>query len=257
MQPPEGQGGKKNTPMYRTAGVKAVFQGGGEEAGGVADVSFNAYSCFDSAVGKSSARVVSCNTTGLARSLHALHSEFGVEHVDGTIIRRATDPNDHKKGGPINALEPSLKIPSHHAPDLRTVLPVDIDTVAIKAPTTLMHIHVLNVTLKKEVQQSDVISAFSSRRRIMLVDGKDGGVSSTAQVMDLARELGRDRSDMYELVIWRDAVRVSGRRVSYIQAVHQESDVVPENVDAIRADGGAWRGTHRSMQLTARSILGV
>lgn len=146
---PEGQGGKKNTPMYRTAGVKAVFQGGGEEAGGVADVSFNAYSCFDSAVGKSSARVVSCNTTGLARSLHALHSEFGVEHVDGTIIRRATDPNDHKKGGPINALEPSLKIPSHHAPDLRTVLPVDIDTVAIKAPTTLMHIHVLNVTLKK------------------------------------------------------------------------------------------------------------
>ena len=36
------------------------------------------------------------------------------------MIRRATDPGDSSKG-PINAIKPVLKVPSHHGPDVMTV----------------------------------------------------------------------------------------------------------------------------------------
>jgi glyceraldehyde-3-phosphate dehydrogenase (NAD(P)) len=35
--------------------------------------------------------------------------------------------------------------------------------------------------------------------------------------------------------VWKESVNLKGTKLNYIQAVHQESDVVPENVDAIRA----------------------
>ena len=228
---PEGTG-EKNSEIYRKAGIKAIFQGGEEKE--VAEVSFNSYANFDSAVGKNRVRVVSCNTTALARTLSPLAEAFGIKKVDATLLRRATDQNDSKKG-PINAVEPSLKIPSHHAPDLKTVMgDIDVDTIAIKVPTTLMHVHVVQVILSREAERKDVLAEWEKKNRIMLINGKDGR-SSTAQVMDMARELGRDRSDLYEIPIWKESVTVSGNKVRYIQAVHQESDVIPENVDAVRA----------------------
>ncbi len=53
--------------------------------------------------------------------------------------------------------------------------------------------------------------------------------------MDYARELGRDRSDMYENIIWSDSVTVCDEEVYFFMGVHQESIVIPENIDAIRA----------------------
>ena len=35
--------------------------------------------------------------------------------------------------------------------------------------------------------------------------------------------------------MWKDSVKVIGDTLYYYQAIHQESDVVPENVDCIRA----------------------
>ena len=48
---------------------------------------------------------------------------FGINKVRVTIARRAVDPNDIKKG-PVNAivLHP-VKLPSHHGPDVKSVLP--------------------------------------------------------------------------------------------------------------------------------------
>lgn len=224
--------GEKNVGLYRKAGIKAIFQGG--EKSTIAETSFSSYANYDQSIGRDYVRVVSCNTTGLARTLSALRDNFGVNNVYVTLIRRGTDPNDHKKG-PINSLEPSMKIPSHHAPDLQTVLgDINVDTVAIKAPTTLMHVHVVQAELGKEASSEEIREAFSRYPRILQVSGNEG-VSSTAQVMDLARERGRDRSDLYEIALWKESINPRGNRINYIQAVHQESDVVPENVDAIRA----------------------
>ncbi len=228
---PEGQG-EMNLPLYKKHSIRAVFQGGEEPD--IAEASFNAYANFDASSGKKYVRVVSCNTTGLARTLAPLRDARGITRVSATLVRRAVDQNDSSKG-PINAIEPSLGFPSHHAPDLKTVLGnINVETVAIKAPTTLMHVHSVEVNLGREASASEILEIWKNYRRIMPVSGKDGR-KSTAQVMDMAREMGRDRSDLYEIAVWKESVHSSGSTIRYIQAVHQESDVVPENVDALRS----------------------
>jgi glyceraldehyde-3-phosphate dehydrogenase (NAD(P)) len=71
----------------------------------------------------------------------------------------------------------------------------------------------------------------------------------------MARDLSRNRSDLYEIAVWRDGVHVlSGKRLFYFQAVHQESDVVPENVDAIRALLEIQKDGRKSMEKTDRTL---
>jgi glyceraldehyde-3-phosphate dehydrogenase (NAD(P)) len=73
--------------------------------------------------------------------------------------------------------------------------------------------------------------------------------------MELARDLSRNRSDLYEIAVWTDGVHVvDGRHLYYFQAVHQESDVVPENIDAIRALLELEKDGRRSMEKTDRSM---
>ena len=61
------------------------------------------------------------------------------------------------------------------------------------------------------------------------------GLDSTAALMEYAKDLGRSRNDLYEIPVWKESINVVDNELFYMQAVHQESDVVPENVDAIRA----------------------
>ena len=149
-------------------------------------------------------------------------------------MRRAADPGDSKTG-PVNALEPSVSLPTHHGVDVKSIMPwLDITSMAIKCSTTLMHIQAVVVKLGKEVTTEEVLEVFKKAPRVRLVSSKDG-IKSTAQVMELARELGRSRSDMYEICVWSDGIKVVGDTLYYYQAVHQESDVIPENIDCIRS----------------------
>ncbi len=246
---PEGVA-EKNKAIYAGKNISAIFQGG--EKSSIAETSFNAYSNYDESLGKRFVRVVSCNTTGLARTLYPVREKFGISSVYATLIRRATDPNDSRKG-PINAIEPSLKIPSHHAPDLATVLKgIKAETVALKVPTTLMHVHVVRAQIEKNATREDVLSEWSKYRRVMVVNGGQG-IASTAQIMDAAREMGGSRSDLFEIAIWNETVGVSDGILSYIQAVNQESDVVPENVDAVRAMF-ELQDKEKSIEMTDRSL---
>ena len=43
------------------------------------------------------------------------------------------------------------------------------------------------------------------------------------------------RGDLHEIFVWEDGVKLDGDTLYYFQAIHQESDVIPENADAIRA----------------------
>jgi glyceraldehyde-3-phosphate dehydrogenase (NAD(P)) len=61
------------------------------------------------------------------------------------------------------------------------------------------------------------------------------GLKSTAHIMEWARDLNRMRSDLNEIPVWEESIHVNDGEVFYMQAIHQESDIVPENVDAIRA----------------------
>jgi len=110
---------------------------------------------------------------------------------------------------------------------------VDIVTTAFKLPTTLMHVHSLNIEMREAVKPEDVISVLEQEPRIMLVSAEDG-FTSTAKVIEFAREL-RLRYDLYENVVWKESIGVDGNDLFVTQAIHQEAIVVPENIDAIRA----------------------
>jgi glyceraldehyde-3-phosphate dehydrogenase (NAD(P)) len=246
---PEESGYKS---LYESAGVKAIWQGGEEHS--LTNLSFNAAANYEECLGARFVRVPSCNTTGLIRTLYPLDAHFGIASVLAVMVRRATDPGDSKKG-PINAIEPELEMPSHHGPDVQSVLPkLDIHTIAVKVPTTIMHLHIVTADLKKSATVDAVLDVWKRFPRVAFVSGGDG-VKSTAQIMEMARDLSRNRSDLYEVAVWRDGVHiVDGKRLFYFQAVHQESDVVPENIDAIRALLELQKDGRKSMEKTDRSL---
>lgn len=231
--------GAKNKPMYEELGRKAIFQGG--EDHDLAGLSFVAQCNYDDAMGKRFVRVVSCNSTALCRVLHSLDQGFGVAKASVVIARRAADPDESGKG-PIDSvvLDPA-SIPSHHGPDVNTVLPnFPVVSMAMKIPTTHMHLHSLIVSVKDDaITEERVIDALANSQRIMFVTSKKEGFKSTANIIDLAREMGRPRNDVYEAVVWKDSIKVVGRDVYLFMAVHQEAIVTPENIDAIRALSGS------------------
>ena len=245
------KGGAENKEKYYVPNkVKAIFQGG--EKGSVADVSFTAQCNYDEAVGKDYIRVVSCNTTGLCRTLNAIKSKYGIDAVHATMIRRGADPWDIRHG-PINAIVPVLELPSHHGPDVQTVLhDMPIFTTALSVSSTLMHMHTVTVDCKEKPNVNEVLKLFNNTTRIRVVDNASK-VRSTAEIMEFAKDLGRNRSDMPEIVVWKEAVGVTGNKLLYVQAIHQESDVVCENIDAIRAAMG-FKNAKASIEKTNKTL---
>lgn len=248
---PEGTGAENKKKFYIPKNISAVFQGG-EEAG-VAELSFVAQCNYSSAFGKKYVRCVSCNTTGLSRVLNSLNENFKIGKVRATLIRRAVDPKEVKKG-PINAIVPELEVPSHHGPDLNTVLPnIDIVTCALKVPTTLMHVHSLMIELKENTSEDKVISALEKTPRVKLIDSKLG-LKSTAEIIEYARDMGRNRYDLYENIIWKDSIHIKNNELYLMQAIHQEAIVVPENVDALRAVAKLEKEPLKSIRKTDKSL---
>ena len=229
-----GDVGPQNKEVYANASKKAIFQGGEEHE--LTGFSFVAQCNYNQALGRQFVRVVSCNTTGLCRSLNALDTAFGVQKVIVVIARRAADPDEVGRG-PIDAvvLDP-VTLPSHHGPDVKTVLPhINITTMALKVPTTHMHLHSLIVRLKdRSITVDKVREVLRHTPRILLVNSKMG-VKSTAHAYDIGREIGRERSDIFENIIWEDSLTLEDSELYFFMGVHQEAIVVPENVDAIRA----------------------
>ncbi|RQH00998.1 type II glyceraldehyde-3-phosphate dehydrogenase [Natrarchaeobius oligotrophus] len=233
--------GADNRPLYERHDTPALFQGG--EDATVAEVSFNARANFDEATDADYVRVVSCNTTGLSRFVAPLEENYGIEKVRATLVRRGGDPNQTGRG-PINdALPDPVSIPSHHGPDVQTVYPeLDIDTIGLKVPTTMMHVHAVNVTLDDVPDDvSDVRDRLRAEDRLLLIPDY-AGIDGAGTLKDLALDAGRPRGDVWENCIWEESITLEGRDLYCMQAIHQESDVVPENVDALRAISGHLTG---------------
>jgi len=237
--------GADNAEMYREYDTPALLQGG--EDADVVDSSFNARSNYDTVEGDDLVRVVSCNTTGLSRLVAPLDEEYGIEKVRTTLVRRGGDPAQSGRG-PINDILPNpVTLPSHHGPDVNTIFPdLDIDTLGLKVPATLMHIHSVNVTLESDATAEEVRDLLEGERRMFVIP-EWLGLGGAGAIKELAQDAGRPRADVWENCIWGESItvesgssttRAGGETASDLylfQAIHQESDVVPENVDAIRA----------------------
>lgn len=249
---PEGIGAKNKESVYEKIGLKAIFEGG--EKHDAIGFSFNSFSNYKDAIGKDYARVVSCNTTGLCRTLKPIDDLCGIKKVRAVMVRRGADPRQVKKG-PINAVVPNPPtVPSHHGPDVKTVMyNLDITTIALLVPTTLMHQHNMMVELENKVSIDDIKDTLNNTSRVLVLKASEG-LGSTAEFMEYAKELGRNRCDLYEIGVWEESLNIVEGELYYMQAIHQESDVVPENVDAIRAMLELEDDPQKSIEKTNKSM---
>lgn len=246
------QVGATNAPTYEAAGVKAIFQGG--EKHELTGVSFVAQANYAEALGRDSVRVVSCNTTGLVRVLSALRDRGLLGRARGVLIRRGTDPWESHAGGLINTLVPEATIPSHQGPDAKTVIPdLDVVTIAAAGPFNLSHVHFLVVEASRELDRDEVLEALGGAPRIAFVRASDG-VAAPNSVIEIVRDLGRPRADLWEVALWEDTLSVAGREVFLTYQVHNEAIVVPENIDAIRAVTATEPDAEKSIAATDGSL---
>jgi glyceraldehyde-3-phosphate dehydrogenase (NAD(P)) len=225
--------GAENKSLYEEHATPALYQGG--EDADLVDVSFNARGNYSEAADADHVRVVSCNTTGLSRLLAPLQEEYGIEKARVTLVRRGGDPGQTSRG-PINDILPDpITIPSHHGPDVNTVFPdITIDTLGMKVPATLMHTHSVNVTLESTPTANEVRDHFSDESRLFLIP-ETMAIDGAGKLKEFANDAGRPRGDIWENCLWEESISMEDEDLYLFQAIHQESDVVPENVDAIRA----------------------
>ena len=244
--------GAANAETYRRIGRSFIVQGG--EKHEVAGHSFVAETSYAGALGRSSTRVVSCNTTSIVRTLGALKRAGLLKRARGTLLRRATDPWESHLGGIMNTLVPEPKIPSHQGPDAQLVDPeLDVVTIAIKVPETIGHLHAWNVELTRDAGKQEVLDAFAASSRILQVDSRTG-LSAVNTIKEWMADAGRSHANLYEVALWADSLAVEGRELFYTYMVDNQAIVIPESIDAIRALAGIEPDARRSIEATDRSL---
>jgi len=223
--------GRLNKELYQARKVKAIFQGG--EKNDIVDVFFHGYANYEKGVGKDYLKLTSCNTTGLIRAVDCLDREVGVERVIVTIVRRVADPGDTHRGlVDVAQVEP---VPNHQAVDLMTIMPhIEATGLLVHVPTT--HGHIINVcaTTKADISKERALELFEAHPRIRVVKIADG-FNSNASLFRYARDLGNKRADMYEIAVFDETIAKSGREFMFAINIPQESVVIPESIDGIRA----------------------
>ncbi|HID91471.1 TPA: type II glyceraldehyde-3-phosphate dehydrogenase [Candidatus Bathyarchaeota archaeon] len=256
---PAGFGARNKESLYDRYNVKAIFEGG--EKHEVSGLSFVCQCNYDEALkraeeGHRYCRVVSCNTTAACRIFHAFYTNFDVPRARMLLVRRATDPVKGDSKGIMNTVVPA-HLPSHHAPDVRTVIHdaiPDLYSAAVKASHTMYHFHLYDITLKQSVTRDDIIDALRDEPRVCFVS-TDDGVIGLGSIIEISRDLGLPRGDIYVIPIWEDFVTVvGGNEVLLAAACPNENNVVPENVDAIRAMTAAETDWERSLRRTDEAL---
>lgn len=241
-----------NKQRYEQAGVKGIFQGG--EKHELTGYSFVAQVNYAGALGRDFARVVSCNTTALSRVMHALHRHGWVKRARAVLLRRGTDPWESHQNGMINTVIPETRVPSHQGPDAQTVIPgLDITTMAGAGPYNLSHIHFAMVETTRPVSLAELRDALWDEPRVAFVRSADGLVALNSTI-ELMRDLGRPRGDMWEVAVWEDALAADDREVYLTFQVHNESIVIPETIDCVRALTGLEPDGARSIAKTNASL---
>ncbi|MES3517535.1 MAG: type II glyceraldehyde-3-phosphate dehydrogenase, partial [Natronomonas sp.] len=225
---PAGMGAEYR-PIYEEHDTPAIFQGG--ESADVAEQSFTARANYADAADEEYVRIVSCNTTGLNRLFAPMLEEYGIERTVVTLVRCR---GEHA----VLSADP-VKPPSHHGPDALEVIPEigEIQTMGMKAPTVRHHFHSVNIELESSASAADVVDTLEDESRIHVIDG-DLEMNSGWDLQEFALDRGRDRMNLYENQVFEDSITVEGNQLYLFQSIHRESDVIPENIDAIRAITG-------------------
>jgi len=243
-----------NRDRYAAAGRRAVFQGGEKHA--LTGFSFVASLNYADAIGRDLLRVVSCNTTALGRVVGGLYRAGLVRTARAVLFRRGTDPWESHLNAPLNTVVPETTTPSHQGPDLQTILPdLEIVTMAAKGPFDLGHVHFTMVETTRPTSVDEVRALLADVPRAAFIRAADGIVGQNS-IVELMRDLGRPRADLWEVALWEDAiaVRPDGGEIYLVYHVPNEAIVIPETIDAIRAMTGLETDAARSMLKTDASL---
>ncbi len=106
---------------------------------------------------------------------------------------------------------------------------------------------------RKPVNRDRVIELIKNHPRLGLIK-KTLGIKSTAELKEFAMDLGRQRSDLWENCIFEESIYANKNELCFFQAIHQEADVVVENVDAIRAMMGLEKNALKSISATNEAL---
>jgi len=235
----------KDNVYSKKKDLHVIFQGG--EKKDIARITFNAYVNYKDAIGEQFIRVPSCNTTAMLRYLQSIQEISRIDNVIINLIRRGADPANPDEG-PINDYVPT-EIPSHHSDDVISVYS-DLDgrliTFGVKVPVTLMHMH--NVIIRGDFPSRDkILDAFYDNPRIVVVGGHDG-VPTAAEVLEANK-----REDIFQIIILEKTLHLHSNMLIFSAYCHQEADVIPENIDAIRASLG-FEDSFESVSLTNKYL---
>ncbi len=242
----------QNIAQYRKMNKKFIVQGGEKHT--TTGHSFSAENNYETALGRESTRVVSCNTTSIVRTLTALKNAGLLKKARGTLLRRATDPWESHLNGIMNTLVPEKDIPSHQGPDAQSVDPsLDVITAAVKVPETLSHLHYWNVQLTRQATKEEVLEAFNNSTRIAMIEYSEG-LQANNVIKELMLALNRPYGDMYEVALWKDMLKVQDDELFYAYVVDNQAIVIPETIDAIRALTGIEQNAQKSILKTNESL---
>ena len=242
---PQRVGQANKDKIYsRKNDLHAIFQGG--EKVSIAKVTFNAYINYKNAIGEQFIRIPSCNTTAMLRCLNIVQNICDVKKVVINLIRRGGDPPE-PRAGPINDYVPT-GVPSHHAGDVIAAdsrLDGKLITYGVVVPVTLMHMH--NVIVFGDLSSREkILGAFYDNPRMIVIGGKE--TPTAAQIME-----ANERKNLYQIAILEKTIHLHDNMLLFSAYIHQEADVVPENIDAIRASLG-HEDSQDSMERTNRSL---
>lgn len=241
-----------NFEKYNQAHVKSIFQGG--EKHSLTGHSFTAQANYETAIGRDSTRVVSCNTTSIVRVLGALNQAGILSRAHGVLVRRATDPWESDISGVMNTIVPEVTIPSHQGPDAQTVIPeLNVTTVALVASETISHFHTWHVELNQAITKEEVLKIFAATPRIIFLVESDG-LNALNDSLELMSDLNRPRGDMWEVGLWKDSLTVKGTDLFFNYQVYNQAIVIPETIDAIRALTGIETNPTISIEKTNKAL---
>ena len=221
--------------------LRVILEGGEKAAEGIK--SFSSGTNYEAVLDSIIARIVSCNTTAMARTYGKVveEEEFSDLVIANVIMRRAADPGDEKGENPDGI---SILPVSHHGDDFLAVLSdsakaniKSLRTTAVVTPTTHFHVH--SGTIRgRGVTAAKVQAIFKAQSRVALVQFP-GGELKTPVLFDIFNSMIKDANHPFIVVA---QVEESGNpdEVAITIAVPQESNVVPENVNALQSMSGLW-----------------
>jgi glyceraldehyde-3-phosphate dehydrogenase (NAD(P)) len=107
----------------------------------------------------------------------------------------------------------------------------------------------------QSVDKEEVLDAFRTSSRIALINTGDGLVALNT-VKELMADRGRAHDNLSEVALWADMLRVQGDELFYAYMVDNQTIVIPETIDAVRALTGTVRAANESIVRT-NTALGI